>query len=129
MNKKILVGCVLLFMLVTIPLVSAINQEVNIEKKDSPLYRIRTRLAINEKISNIVENIKTKFLCERIFFLPFRAINKNAFWDSTDWGTTNLFCFKVHSFIFGQWCTEAGPTCVVETCDWNGGCFTSSCKV
>jgi hypothetical protein len=42
----------------------------DVDQKESPLYRIRTRRAITEKLSNIVENVKTKFLSERLFVLP-----------------------------------------------------------
>ncbi|HEY0089047.1 MAG TPA: hypothetical protein VGB37_09390 [Candidatus Lokiarchaeia archaeon] len=63
-------------MLVTISFASAINSNTtNVEKKESPLYRIRTRLAIGEKIGQIFKNIKTKFLGDRMFFLPFLVFN------------------------------------------------------
>ena len=73
MNKKILIISILaVLMLVTISLASATNTNTtNTEKKESPLWTIRTKRAISEKINNIIENIKTKFLGERIFFLPF----------------------------------------------------------
>ena len=69
MNKKILlVSSIAVFMLLFISFASAINtNNTNTERKESPLYKIRTRLAIGEKISQIFENIKTKFLGERIF--------------------------------------------------------------
>lgn len=66
MNKKILIFVVLAtLMLVTITFATAI-QTTNTNKKESPLYKIRTKLAIGERI----QNLKTKFIGERIFFLP-----------------------------------------------------------
>jgi hypothetical protein len=74
MNKKILLfSIVSVFMLVAISYAAAINT-TNTEKKDSPLYRIRTKRAITEKISEIIENIKTRFLGNRIFFLPLQRL-------------------------------------------------------
>ena len=74
MNKKILlVSTLAVFMLLTISFASAINtNNTDIQREESPLYRIRTSRAIKEKIPNIIENIKTKFIGERIFFLPFQ---------------------------------------------------------
>jgi len=73
MNKKFVVlGILAVLMLLTISLASAINTQTNVEKKESPLYKIRTKLAIGEKISQIFQNIKIKFLGERLFLIPFQ---------------------------------------------------------
>ena len=70
MNKKILsVGIFAILMLVTISFASAINT-TNAEKKESPLYNLRTRLAIGE----IIQNLKAKFFGERLFFLQFKLL-------------------------------------------------------
>jgi len=62
-------------MLVAISYTTAVNSNTaHIEKKESPLYKIKTRWAIGEKISEIVKNIKIKYLGQRIFFIPFRWI-------------------------------------------------------
>ena len=77
MKKKILIVSILtVCMMVTITYASAINTNTtDAEKKESPLYRIRARQAIGERISQIFENIKTKFLGERIFLnLPILHI-------------------------------------------------------
>ena len=77
MKKKLIIGSLLaVFMLVAISFVSSAEVNANIEQRESPLYGIRTRRATTEKISNIIENIKTKFLGERMFFLPFRWISQ-----------------------------------------------------
>jgi hypothetical protein len=71
MNKKILIISVLaVLMLVSISFVSAAEVNTDAEKKDSPLYGIRTRRAITEKIDDIVDNIRAKFIGERMFFIP-----------------------------------------------------------
>jgi hypothetical protein len=74
MNKKILFGSFLaIIMIVAISFASAVETNTtDVEKKESPLYGLRTRRATTEKISNIINNIKAKFLGERMFFLPVR---------------------------------------------------------
>jgi len=57
-------------MLVAISYATAVNTATNAERKESPLYGVRTKRAIGEKIGNILENLKTKFLGNRMFFLP-----------------------------------------------------------
>jgi len=77
MNKKILAISILaVFTLMVISFTSAVsyNTTTTIKKKETPLFNIRTRLAIGEKISQIIQNIKIKFLSERIFFLPMSLI-------------------------------------------------------
>lgn len=71
MNKKLLILSILaVFMLVAISFVSAVNITTTSEKKESPLFRIRTRRAIGERLSELRENIKSRFIGERIFSLP-----------------------------------------------------------
>jgi hypothetical protein len=43
---------------------------VQIQQIESPLWKIRTRQAVNEKVEKIIEEIKVTFLGNRIF-LPF----------------------------------------------------------
>ena len=72
MNKKLLVLSILsIFMLLAISMASAVNTTTSVKKKESPLFRIRTRQAIKEKIGDVIGNIKTKFIGQRVFFLPF----------------------------------------------------------
>ena len=80
MRKKILlVSILVVFMLVTISFASAINaNNIDTEKKESPLYRIRTQRAIREKIGLVIGNIMTKILGKRIFFIPSRQFNEGA---------------------------------------------------
>ena len=81
MNKKILLVSILaVFMLVAISYAAAVDTNTaNTKRKESPLYKIRTGKAIAEKITNIIENIRTKFLGERIFFLPFQWMRNAEF--------------------------------------------------
>ena len=73
MNKKILIVSILVvFTLVAISFASAINTTTPVKKKESPLYGIRTRRAIGERLGKIIDYIKTRFLGDRIFFLPFQ---------------------------------------------------------
>ena len=79
MKGKIIIGSILaVLLLVTISYATAINTK-DIEEKESPLYKLRTRMATCEKISNIIENIETKFLGERIFLLPLHWINERGY--------------------------------------------------
>ena len=72
MNKKILlVSILVVFMLLAITFASAVNTSTPVKQNESPLFGIRLRRSIKEKAGEVIENIKTKFLGERIFFLPF----------------------------------------------------------
>ena len=73
MNKKLLVVSIIaVFMLVAISFSSAVSSNTlkKIEKKESPLFGIRTRKVIGERFDELKEAIKTKFLGERLFFIP-----------------------------------------------------------
>ena len=75
MNKKILIGSILvIFLMMTISLttVSSIDNKSKTNKRDSPLFKIRTR---KYKIEN-VEDIKSNYLSGRIFLIfHFRNTN------------------------------------------------------
>ncbi len=76
MNKKILIfGALAALMLVTITYASAVTTTTQTTRKESPLFKIRTRLAIGDKI----QNLKTKFFGERIFFLPFQWLKNREY--------------------------------------------------
>jgi len=59
-------------MLVTISFAAANISDTKESEKESPLYRVRSNRYIQNKFGNIIENIKSKFLGERAFFLPFK---------------------------------------------------------
>ncbi len=76
MNKKIVLTAILAsFILIGVGLVSAVNTQTKekqkeLDKKDSPLFKIRTGKAITEEkttVKNKIRNIITKFLENRIF--------------------------------------------------------------
>ena len=75
MKKKLLVVCILaVFLLVVISFTSVVGYNTSKPiKKESPLFGIRGRRAIYEKIGDILENIKTRYIGERLFFLPFKC--------------------------------------------------------
>jgi hypothetical protein len=86
MKKKVVVISILaVLMLVAISYATAVNS-TNVEKKESPLYRLRTRQAIGEKINIIIKIVKTKLLEGRIFFLPSQKEDTRIFL------TFNPFC-------------------------------------
>jgi hypothetical protein len=99
MNKKIIILSVLVvLMLVGISFVSSAETNTNSEKKESPLYGIRTRKAIGEKFVNILEDIKTKFLSgKRMFFLPPQPYEK-------------VEVSRIYLTIFQKICNEAPCT-------------------
>ena len=75
MNKKILiVSIIAVFLLVAISLSTAVSSNTvnTIKKKESPLFGIRTRRAVKERVGEVIENIKAKYIGERVFFLPFQ---------------------------------------------------------
>ncbi|MGF3584624.1 MAG: hypothetical protein ACQXXD_02780 [Thermoplasmatota archaeon] len=84
MNKKILVVSILtILMLVTISFATAVTSNTNTtnsKKKESPLFKIRTELAIGERIKDLV----TRFLGQRIFFLTFQWL-KEIFFLTFQW--------------------------------------------
>jgi hypothetical protein len=81
MKKKILFVSVLaVVMLVGISFATAVNPSTtsNNKKKESPLFKIRTRHALGEKLIEMLKNFITKFLGERRFFLPFQWLKNRG---------------------------------------------------
>jgi len=76
MKKKIATISILaIFMIATISFASATNtSDTDVGRKESPLYGLRTKRAVSEKITDIIENIRTRFLGNRMFFLPVQRI-------------------------------------------------------
>ena len=118
MNKKVIVGCIgAVFILTAISLASALNvsSERSVVKKESPLFQIRTKQSIGEKI----EEIKTEFLGERIFFLPFQSfINSLKVKEyEENMMPTGFTCVKYPSCRGSPFCTIHG--CVLDNNDNN----------
>jgi hypothetical protein len=127
MKKKIMIGSLLaVFMLVAISFISSAEVNTDVEKKESPLWKIRTRRSISEKISDIIENIKTKFLGERMFFLPklirTKFIQINSLYTvlenpSEIMGNCCIKTTNLNSLCFRE-CTELMRTCYgLPTCE------------
>ena len=77
MKRKFLICSVLaILMLVTISYASVISANDTVERKESPLYKIRTIKAIGERLEDIREIIKSRFIEDKIFFLPFQFLKK-----------------------------------------------------
>lgn len=58
---------VAVFILVTISMVTSIQAKDIIEKKESPLYKIRSEQAIKNSLNRLKEIIHTRFLNGRLF--------------------------------------------------------------
>ena len=126
MNKKILVISILaVFMLLAISMASALNTTISVKRKESPLFGIRTRYAIGDRLKDIREQIKTKFIGDRVFFLPFKFLSRNNIhpFDTMnekdncyDWtGSTYWTCAPTCGLAQGRTvchqCTHDDPRC------------------
>jgi hypothetical protein len=72
MNKKVVIGSICtVFVLLTISLTTTVSSNaIDIDKKESPLWKIRNRRAINEKLGRVIDNIRASFIGDtRIFFI------------------------------------------------------------
>ena len=115
MNIKITtIGCLLIFMLVTISFASAIETNTENEKKDSPLYRVRTKQAVREKIGKIIENIKVNLFGERIIYSPFQKLltGTEAYTQQMDCTTDSG---KICNQPIKDWITEHQ---IHSLCEW-----------
>lgn len=89
MKKIIYLSILVVFMLVAISFATAANTKTakSIEKKESPLYKIRTNGAIGKNI----DVIKTKFMENRLFFIPLAIKNKEKEMQSLPSGIPTCF--------------------------------------
>jgi len=81
MNKKLLVVSILaVLMLIAISFATAVtsNTTTTTKKKESPLFGIRTKLAIGQKL----QDLTTRFIRQRVFFLPFQWLRSKIYEDS-----------------------------------------------
>ena len=79
MKKKVLIGCIsAIFMLIAISYAVAANTNIaNAERKESPLYSIRVKQTICQRIGEIMEKLEVSFLGEsKIFFVSPVRIKK-----------------------------------------------------
>ena len=87
MNRKIIIGVILAsFIMIGVGLVSAVNTQTRekqkeLEKIDSPLFKIRTGNALTEEkttMKNKIRNIITNFLENRIFLRLRSSFGENT---------------------------------------------------
>ena len=101
MKKIILiVGTISILMLLTTSFVSVVGSNpATRESKESPLFKVRAQKALSIKLGNILEQIKTRFLGERIYMVPFslmsllsRGINDRFQMHSVEWSSCKGQC-------------------------------------
>jgi hypothetical protein len=113
-EKITIIAIFVILMLVMISYASAINTKTNIEKKESPLFQVRTRAVNGEKIIDILDNIKTKFLGERLFFIP------NEWLKSIFTKQTKIQC----KWSYEEYCSSrtSSCACLEESRTWVSVC-------
>ena len=106
MKKRLFFIMLLVAILVFISFSTIVSSmsDNDVKIKDSPLYMIRTNNAIGKKLSQIFENIKTKFLGESMFFI---FINHGK-WihDRIFYFTEDNFCKKNYMVTSPKLCTS-----------------------
>jgi len=114
MNKKILVISILaVFLLLAISFSTAVSSNTTTdEQRESPLFRIRTRKAIGERLDNLKETMKAKFLGDRIFFLPFQWLMNRDDLSVRD----ELDTIKCSTGSGGWTCDSGVLTCLGSSC-------------
>jgi hypothetical protein len=122
MNKKILMVSVLaVFMLVAISFATAINT-TPAKKKESPLFQIRTRLAIGERLQDLKDTLKARFVGERLFFLPFNWLKNNIQGQTLDSIVVPTNCQSSCTYEKTDTCYNcqtSRPTLCYHTCAYN----------
>ena len=75
MKKIAFISIITVFMMITIAFASTVTSNTSKPvRKESPLFGIRARQAIREKIGNMMR----RFIGERVFFLPFQWLKNNV---------------------------------------------------
>jgi hypothetical protein len=111
MNRKIsAISILAVFMLVAITFVTTVSSNTNttVKKRESPLFGIRTKLAIGERLQNLRDGIKAKFVGDRVFFLPFEWL-KNV----NEFSERNLLAGK--TCTQNIWCTSGPCTSTIQS--------------
>jgi hypothetical protein len=112
MNKKILIISILaVFMLLAIVFTTTVTSNTQKPpKQESPLFGIRTRRAIREKIGDLMR----RFVGERKFFLPFFGII-NKFINNEDFSIGDPYNSMCCTGI--RWsCSDVSPFCNTLKC-------------
>lgn len=104
MNKKLLlvsILAVLTLVAISFATVVSSNTTTTVKKKESPLFGIRTRLAIGERVQDLKDTIKARFIGGRVFFLPFQWLrNKDdlSVRQRLEDKTQDVYCTQ-----YGEW--------------------------
>lgn len=112
MKNKITIICILtVFMLLTISFATAVNTNAKTNKKESPLFQIRTQGAIKDNIKEGKEKISdmiTSFINNRVYlriplleYMLGKGQNQNHLWSSP----SGTFCPSMGCL------TYCGPKC------------------
>ena len=93
----VLISIIMVLILLTISITSAFEMNQNNNNIESPLFKIRKDRALGKDIKNIIENFITRFVGDRIFFLPFKSlidkiINSN---EQNAWTDAGTLCTKL----------------------------------
>ena len=117
MNKKLFVISILAaFILLVISFVSVVGYNTSTPiRKESPLFGIRGRRAIYEKIGDMLENIKTKYVGKRVFFLPFQCIKDKGKLSERNYLKDPLTYWC--DWTEGEGCTTLPTNCFCESYD------------
>ena len=113
MNKKILLFSILaVFMLLAISFSSAVSSYTTkvVEKKESPLFGIRLKKKIGDKLEDLKAAIKAKFIGERLFFLPFQCLRNREEFSVRDRYAKLTFAYTLECWET-CWQTVAGCPC------------------
>lgn len=114
MKKILAISLLTVFMLVAISFASTVTSDTSKSiRKESPLFKIRTKQAIREKIGNMMR----RFVGERVFFLPFEWIRNR------DFLSLRQRLVLKSAFTCYTFCEE--PTCLHSTID--DCCHTIDC--
>jgi len=113
MKKKILIFCIIsIFMLITISYATAVNNSVK-QKKVSPLFRFRS----SDAIKNKRETIKSRFIGNRIFYIPVKLKQITSYLGEVFYSCTDCSGFTCRETV----CIDGSCTdmmgCTVKTCD------------
>ena len=98
-NKIKILGVLAICMLVTLSLTTVVSSNKTKDTKESPLYKIRAKRVISERLTNLIEQIKTKFIGDRMFF------------NLLEWFKTGLLSRQQSKYIDPAWIITAKLDC------------------
>ena len=122
MKKIILIiGVLAVLILSSLSFVSAINPKKNVENKESPLYKLRIKNTLKTKVTQIIQNIKTKFLGQRTFFIPILDRFEDTRYLYLTLDRSEFTCSPATVFCFKTACCK--PTAMTDFCWCTNNCI------